>query len=73
MQVSYAIMIAAVGVVADIEVGFTVFVPTQYCHNLVVLYHLQAAGNNEAETVDALAGVIEQIPRRRVGHHEVHR
>lgn len=50
-----------------------VLVPTQYCHNLVILYHLQAAGDNEAQTVDALAGVVEQIPRRRVGHHEVHR
>lgn len=45
---------------------------TQNGHNLIVLYHLQAAGHNEAQTVNAFAGVVQQIARRRMGHHEMH-
>lgn len=45
----------------------------QYRYHLVVLYHLEAAGHDEAQRINGFARVIEQIARRAVRHCEVHR
>lgn len=45
---------------------------TQNGHHLIVLNHLQTSRDNEAEAVDALAGVVQQITGCRMRHHKVH-
>lgn len=40
--------------------------------HFVVLNDFEAAGDDEAEAVYALAGVVQQVAGRRVRHHEVH-
>lgn len=45
---------------------------TEYRHHLVVLYDLERARHDEAQRVDGLARVVEQVAGRRVRHVEVH-
>jgi hypothetical protein len=49
-----------------------VAVRTKNGDHLVILDDLQAAGDDEAKRVDGLAGMVEQVPGRRVRHLEVH-
>lgn len=45
---------------------------TEYGDHLVVLYDLEAAGDDEAERVYGLAGVVEQVSGRGVRRMTVH-
>lgn len=45
---------------------------TQYGDHLVVLDHLEATRHDEAQRVDGLARVVQQVAGRRVRHVEVH-